>query len=168
MQGLQHKEEYLLRGELDVFCSCIKFKFPKSAKNLLKHWIGKDLEILIKRFYEKRSNNQNNYLHGVLCKHLQTFHKEVYGELKSYEEIKLYIYKNVLNYKIEEVTVFNDTLFKFTGKRFSKMKTVEFIENVEIVLNHFNPILEFNNFPLIPLPDKSFKKSSEEYYDYEQ
>lgn len=138
MSAADHKE-YYIKGELTVDGTGIIFQHPRMVAPILnKAFRGKILDIVIKEFFEKRSNQQNRYLHGVVLPIIINWRKETTGEIWTMSQAKAFIYLSVLDYKVE--SMIDNTgreIFWFEGKHFSDMSTKEFNQRKEEVQKYF-------------------------------
>ena len=102
-------------------------------------WKEDDLIIVIlEKYVDKRTDQQNRYLHGVIIPCIQAWFRETNGEWLDAEEVKFYIYTSVLRHKIDVKNILGQEVLVIEGRRFSEMDKIEFVEAVEIVRQHFN------------------------------
>lgn len=64
----------------------------------ISQYEGKEITIILKRFFKKRSNRQNNYWHGVVVEHWRNLIREEWGEIWTHEETHEFLKTN-LNYE---------------------------------------------------------------------
>jgi hypothetical protein len=130
-------EKYFLSGVLHENCEGLTFNHAKMFSRVLDGLKGKELMITVERLYNKRSSNQNRYLHGVIVPYLQNWFKDTQGESLSTEQVKAHLYKNVLGHKIVFKEILGHEVITIEGKRFSQMNTKEFNEAKDKVQKHF-------------------------------
>ena len=108
-----------------------------SIKRVVEPLLEKDLIMTLEVFKNKRSDNQNRYLHGVVLPTIRTHFKETQGTTMSNESIKSYIYLSVLGNEVKFETILGKEVMILDYKHFSDMKTDEFNEAVKKVQSHF-------------------------------
>lgn len=56
---------------------------------------GKEVVLVIKRRYKKRSNNQNSYYHGVIVEHWRNILREEWGEILTHDQVHEFLKTNL-------------------------------------------------------------------------
>lgn len=131
-------DEFYLKGQLNETCTGVVFHNAQAVSKVIKAWAGIDLDLTIRKFYEKRTSRQNRYLHGVIVPIVKIWALESQGEKWSTEKAKAYIYYEVLGYSIEAMQLQGKEVFWFEGKHFSDMNTKEFNEAKDKVQEYFS------------------------------
>lgn len=125
--------EVYLTGELNEDCSAVLLDQPEATAKTLRSWKSKKLDVLLSESFEKRSIQQNKYLHAGILPAVIAWRKERTGERWTNEQAKIYIYSHVLDQNIDLWVVDGKELFFFNGLRFSEMSKKEFNEAKEKV-----------------------------------
>lgn len=129
------------------------FKRNEARKAFLQ-FAGKKVRIRIERSYNKRSNNQNRYFHGVVIPVVQQGLIDAgWNEAKSFEWVKDFIKHTVLMHEV--VNEKSGEVIK-TPRKTSELTTVEFMELVEDVARWASEYLNV----CIPLPGEQVQMYS--------
>lgn len=124
-------------------------KFKRNNR-LIKHAIqefeGKEIEIIFKRKYKQRSLNQNAFYWSILLEFFQELFLEVWGEIKSKEEIHE-ILKFTCNYeeKINPVTGEIIRIAKSTTELTTSGWMDYELQLKQFALDYFNAVLPSPN-----------------------
>jgi len=62
-------------------------KNRKLLADAFKHFAGKDIEVVVKRKYKMRSNQQNAFYWGVTVPFFQNLLNDAWGEIRSMDEV---------------------------------------------------------------------------------
>tara|TARA_R110002167_G_scaffold81296_6_gene222719 strand:+ start:6889 stop:7362 length:474 start_codon:yes stop_codon:yes gene_type:complete len=128
-------------------------------QDAISQFEGKEITILLKRFFKKRSDNQNRYYWGVLIEHWRNLLREEWGEILSPEEVHEFLKTN-LNYEEFADPETGEILFnEITGSPIRRPKSTK--ENTTFSQEEYHEAirqLAFNMFGAeIPLPDAKLK-----------
>jgi len=124
------------------------FELYSSPFELLK---GVDLHITIKKRGRKRSVQQNAYFHAVIVPIIKDFLKETSGVTYDNEQVKLFIYHEIVGMQFRETEIAGKNYYELVGKRMSQRTTEQFNEAKEIIQEKM-ALLD------IVIPDPSPKK----------
>lgn len=108
-----------------------------SIKRVISHFLDKDLIMTLEIFKQKRSDNQNRYLHGVVLPTIRAFFKDNEGVTYSNESIKAFIYTTILGNEVSFENILGKEVMILDYKHFSDMKTDEFNDAVKKVQLYF-------------------------------
>ena len=128
-------------------------------EDAIAQYEGKEISIIIKRFFKKRSDNQNRYYWGVLIEHWKNLLREEWGEILSPEEVHEFLKTN-LNYEEFADPETGEVLTnEITGNPIRKPKSTK--ENTTFSQEEYHESirqLAYNMFNAhIPLPDAKLK-----------
>lgn len=111
---------------------------------------GKEVNITINEYREKRSNAQNNWYYGVAIPIIQQFILETQGEKYSKEDINQFHLNTVVRPAMEVKPIFNMPCTIFKIKRTSDMSKTEFMDFKDKIQQYW---LEYDVY--IPDPNET-------------
>nr|WP_315026021.1 hypothetical protein [uncultured Chryseobacterium sp.] len=138
--------------EIDTRISEGQFRINKDLiRNAIKQFEGKDIKIVFKRNYKKRSNNENAFYWGVWIPILQRAILETWGEIRDANDVHEII---KLNCNYEEKINEDTGSFIRVPKSSTELNTYEWEFEFKQKIRQF--ALEFFNVTL-PEPNEQLK-----------
>lgn len=129
------------------------------VEDAIKKFEGKPITMVIKRFFKKRSNRQNNYWHGVIVEHWRNIIREEWGEIMNHDEVHEFLKANLNYEEFVDVDTGEVMLNEITGLPIRKPKSTK--ENTTFSQEELHEAarqLAWNMFSYqIPLPDSKLR-----------
>ncbi len=140
------KNEISLIGEVTQECELIFVNSESYVDNSLYNLRGKEVWIKVSEITEKRSLQQNKLYWGSIIPQIVEFHKETQGEKISPQKIHAFLLQNIAEFELKSEIIFGKEYFSFEKNRSSEMKTHEFSEYIEKIIDHFSKLGLIFNF----------------------
>lgn len=97
-----------LPKKIDIRSEIINGKFTRNRDAIvdaINQYEGKEVTLTIKRFYKKRSNDQNAYYFGVIVEHWKNLLREEWGEVLTKDQVHEFLKQNLsFEEKVNEET----------------------------------------------------------------
>lgn len=103
---------------------------------VLKSMSGVKFLASLFRTYRRRTDKQNRYIWGIVVPCVKAWIKDTQGEDKSCEEV-YYFLRSIVGDTLQLSNIGGYTVPTLSGKRFSKMTTIEFTDAIEKIYTHF-------------------------------
>lgn len=132
MAGISDRE-FEVVGTLTDDCRYIEIANYLPLKRIIRGLIGEQLIVKFRKFYDKRSDRQNRYFHGVVIPCIRAWYKETTGNSLTINQAKDFVYRELLGAEPIPYTIFGKEYFSFEFKRMSSMNTKEFTDAVELI-----------------------------------
>jgi hypothetical protein len=145
------QSKYELSGKLADDCKSVIFDRGNSLVRILPNWLNKPIHVVISLLDEDRSLQQNKYFHAVICGIIGDFLKETQGRTFTMDQIKMFIYVEVLGAEFVEVEIAQRTYYELTIKRSHQWGKKEFSEKKEAIQKFFAEL-----DIMIPDPDPEY------------
>lgn len=127
------KIELEVMGSLSEDCKSIEITHYQYLQRIIRKLVGEPLVVKFKKFYPKRSDRQNRYLHGVVIPCIAAWYRENTGNKIDREDVKDWVYRELLGATAKPYIIGGVEYFRYQYKRFSQMTTIEFGEAVELI-----------------------------------
>lgn len=131
------QNKYEISGILSKDCSTIILDNPSVMSRTLFNWALKPLHVVITRFDESRTLQQNKYFHAVICGIVGDFLQETQGKKFTTDQIKLFIYIEVLGAEFTSIEINGKEYYELTIKRSHQWGKKEFSEKKEAIQKFF-------------------------------
>ena len=112
--------------EIEIFVDNGKItKNRDLVEQAINQFEGKPATLIVKRFFKKRSNRQNNYWHGVIVEHWRNIIRQEWGEIWSHEETHEFLKSNLNYEEFVDVDTGEVMLNEITGLPIRKPKSTK-------------------------------------------
>lgn len=132
MSGITEREFEVI-GTLTDDCRYIEISNYLPLKRIIRNLRGEELVVKFRKFFDKRSDRQNRYFHGVVIVCIRSWYKETTGKTLTVNQTKDFVYRELLGAEPIPYTVFGKEYYSFEFKRMSSMTTKEFTDAVELI-----------------------------------
>lgn len=150
-----------LPKKIDIRSEIVNGKFTRNRDvivDAINQYEGKEVTLTIKRFYKKRSNDQNAYYFAVIVEHWKNLLREEWGEVLTKDQVHEFLKQN-LSFE-EKVTEDGELIFNpINGRPIIKQKSTTANDTWDQEQYHKAcRDLAYEMFQYeIPLPDKELK-----------
>ncbi len=129
------------------------------VKEAIEKFEGKPIIVIIKRWFKKRSNRQNNYYHGVIVEHWRHILREYWGDILTHDQVHEFLKTNLSYEEFFDEDTGEVVMNEITGLPIRKIKSTT--KNTTYSQEEYNEAcrqLAWNMFEYtIPLPESKLK-----------
>ena len=129
------------------------------VEEAIAQYEGKEVTLVLKRYFKKRSNRQNNYYHGVIVEHWKNILREYWGEILTHDQVHEFLKTNLSYEEFADEETGEVLMNDITGLPIRKPKSTT--KNTTLLQEEYNEAcrqLAWNMFEYqIPLPDPKLK-----------
>lgn len=129
--------DYTFTGKLSPDCKSLEIDFASSIVRQLYPIKDVQLQINITKFHRDRTLAQNNYIWGVVIPTIRAWMQEMNGECPTKDGLYAYLRTEVVGHEVTIETINGKDIQIVSGKRFSKMTTVEFAEAIDKIILYY-------------------------------
>lgn len=134
-------------------------KNRNQIEEAIAQYEGKEITLVLKRFFKKRSNKQNSYYHGVIVEHWKNILLQEWGEVLNHDQVHEFLKANLSYEEFFDEDTGELLMNEITGLPIRKLKSTT--KNTTFDQEQYNEAcrqLAFNMFGYqIPLPDPKLK-----------
>lgn len=131
-------------------------KNREDITDAISQFEGKPVTISIKRYFKKRSVNQNSYYHGVIVEHWRNLIREEWGDIMTHDQVHEFLKTNLSFENIVDAETGEIMVNSVTGDPLRKIKSTT--KNVTFDQEEYHEAcrqLAYEMFGAhIPLPEK--------------
>lgn len=131
----------------------------KDILDAIQQFEGKEVILIIKRFFKQRSNKQNGYYFGVIVEHWKKILREEWGEVYTKQAVHEFLKSNLNYEEVADEETGELYINPSTGRPVYRPKSTT--ENLTIEQEDYHEAcrqLAWNMFQYeIPLPEKQLK-----------
>lgn len=114
----------------------IKLEHPAVMRRVFQPWAGKRLTLKVAKHTRRRTEQQNRYIHGPVVNTVRSWMIETEGEDYGHDYVYTFL-RTLVGHRVEVKVMHGVEIVAITGKRFSRMTTVEFNKAIEEIKRHF-------------------------------